>query len=190
MKCRESRIIPTHVARIGIAPAGCCLTIWNHHGPGWGVEAVRLEKPPSSSVFAVDTHRGSSAYKPAGAARGGMRGLWWLSGRIASPWYFFRSEDARGCSSVGRASAFQADSRGFDPRRPLHLVFLPVAPPGVETGLLIRTCWVRAPDWQPIRSHRRSGAALSMLQSEFESRWDRQTMPRTLEVDRSYTAVG
>ena len=28
-------------------------------------------------------------------------------------------DDRRGCSSVGRASAFQAEGRGFEPRRPL-----------------------------------------------------------------------
>ena len=27
--------------------------------------------------------------------------------------------ETRGCSSVGRASAFQAEGRGFEPRRPL-----------------------------------------------------------------------
>ena len=33
-----------------------------------------------------------------------------------------------GCSSVGRASAFQAEGRGFESRRPLHL-----SPKGIGT---------------------------------------------------------
>ena len=30
-----------------------------------------------------------------------------------------KDREVRGCSSVGRASAFQAEGRGFEPRRPL-----------------------------------------------------------------------
>jgi hypothetical protein len=41
-------------------------------------------------------------------------------------------------------------------------ISLPTVPPGVGTGLLIRTRCFRAAGRQPIRSHRRSGAALSM----------------------------
>ena len=41
------------------------------------------------------------------------------------PTFFMRIDALCGSSSVGRASAFQAEGRGFEPRLPLHFFGIP-----------------------------------------------------------------
>jgi len=68
---------------------------------------------------------------------------------------------------------------------------LPTVPPGVGTGLLIRTCCVRVAGRQPFRPVMRQVSQPSCLLGESGSLpLQVANLPRTLEVDDSYKVVG